>query len=120
MAKRKKSVKHSSPMFDIPSGYKITSTNFAPPWEYKKNTTLEGEVIEIKDVKKGGKIKKDTRIMTVRNGSGDPVAVWESSALRVLFDQAEEGSEVFIKYHGEKKVKGQKNPMHDFVAAIKD
>lgn len=120
MKKSKSKVKHSAPMFDIPEGYKITSTNFAAPWDYKKNNILEGEVVEIKEVKKGGKIKKDTRIMTVQNGSGEPVAVWESSALRVLFDQVEEGSEIFIKYRGERKVKGQKNPMHDFVAGIKD
>lgn len=121
MAKKSKKLsKQSSPMFDIPEGYSIISTNFAAPWQYKKNPVLEGEVVEIKDVKKGGKIKKDTQIMTVKPQDGEMVAVWKSAALNVLFDQVEAGSEIYIKYKGEKKVKGQKMPMHDFVAAIKD
>jgi len=57
--------------------------------------------------------------MTVKTDK-ETVAVWESAALRALFDEVEPGAEIFIQYKGEKKIKGQKNPMHDFVAGIKE
>lgn len=109
----------------LPAGFEAIQTggNFAPTWDMKKNPVIQGVVVGIKELKKGGKIKNDTRILTIKQANGEEVSVWESASIRAVFDTAQEHGvnkcEVAFAYAGEKKIKGQRNPMHDISGGIK-
>lgn len=108
----------------LPSGFEpMQSGDFAPTWDMKKNRTVQGVVVGIKELKKGGKIKNDTRILTIKQPDGTQISVWQSASIRAVFDTAEQlgvnKCEVAFAYMGERRIKGQRNPMHDIVGGIK-
>ena len=122
MAKQKQGSKKAGAI-PLPPGFRQTNRgNFPPVFAFNKvGTVLQGIVQGIKDVPKGKNVDKDTRIMYVANDStGEVNAVWQSAALTDLFDSAKKGDEVFIRYDGEVKVKGRRQPMHGFTAGIKE
>lgn len=105
---------------DLPAGYiAVQSGSFAPTHDFVAEPELEGVVTELKEVKKGGKIKNDTAVMTLDTAYG-PKSVWRAAQLTVLFD-AENiiGKTVYIRYDGDKKIPGQKNPMHLYTCGYK-
>lgn len=115
-----KLVRPSGKGFKPPAGFKQMeiSGNFAPTHDFQVEANIQGRVVEIKTVPKGGLIKKDTRIMVVRTDKGDR-SVWESTALIGLFDTVKKGKTVLIHYTGEIKVKGRRQTMHGFEVFIK-
>lgn len=107
----------------LPAGFKQITGDFAPKWDFKKNPELQGTVFEIKAVagkRKGKNKRKDSRVMTIADSNGEIHAVWHSAGLNGLFDTAEKGSEVYIRYVGLKKIAGKPQPMKEFVTAMKE
>lgn len=107
----------------IPAGFKrVLTGNFPDVFDFRTTATLQGTVSEIKNVQtKRGKKMVESRIMYVADKDGALYGVWESAALAGLFNELgknPKGRKVWIHYKGEKKIKGQANPMHDFETAI--
>lgn len=119
MAKAKERV---FPNVQLPSGFKqVSSGNFPPNHDFKKNPILQGEVQDIKTVAvKIGRKPKDTRLMIVSDDDGVLSSVWESAALEGLFEAAKKGDEIFIQFTGMIAIKGRQQPMKGFVAGIKE
>lgn len=115
-----KFVKPSGKGFKPPAGFKQMeiSGNFAPTHDFDVEPTIEGKMVELRHVPKGGAIKNDTRIMVVRTNKGDR-SVWESAQLTGLFDTLKKGKTVIIHHAGRQKVKGRKSQMHLFEVFIK-
>lgn len=119
-------------MFEVPSGYKIVSNaGFAPSHDFEKEPTLQGSIVRIDErtFKEGTKNEYTARVATIEKDDGKTVAVWESTALRSLFDSCYEGSgkkrkfvaqDVIIHFEGLLKIKGQAQPMKNFVYAVKE
>lgn len=104
----------------IPERYKIVqSGSFPDIYDFTKHNVLEGTVSQIKTVttRRGKKLDK-SRIAYIANTDGEVFGVWESAALREFMGQIKKGDEVFIRFNGLKKIKGQKNPMKDFTTGI--
>lgn len=116
MAKRKS----KADAIPLPPGFRQASRgNFPASWDYRRNRTLQGIVREIRDVPKGKNVDKDTQVMSVvQPETGEILAVWKSAALAGLFDEVKKGDSVFIRYDGEVKVKGRRQPMHGFTAGV--
>lgn len=108
---KKQSPKRGAPAVDveIPDGFSAVSGVNTPAWDFSKDATLQAHVLSKKEVKKGGKILSDTRVLVVKTSDGDLHAVWESALLGDLFDQAEAGDEVYMQFVGTEpsKKKGQ-------------
>lgn len=129
MKKSAKSPKAKNAKFQIPKGYTVcASGGMTSAIDWDKTPIVEGEVVEIKTIpeKKGkdkkGKtvvLRKETRLMIVKKESGEEVAVWEKKDLENLFDQVEEGNEVYIAHTGMLKIPGRTQPMHQFTSAFK-
>lgn len=103
----------------IPEGYEVIAGSFGTKWDYEQMPILEGIVTrkDTLDVGKG-RNKRAADVMEVENVQGK-FSIWKSAALGAFFDKAQIGDSVAIAYLGEKKVAGQRNPMHDFSAGIK-
>lgn len=127
MAVAKKAVKKPSApaqsnrvRIELPSGYEvIAGSGGGLPWDMKKLRILEGTVVLVKDIPKVGKMKKDTQLMEVKTDDGKVYTIWRSASIAALFEQADEGDEVAFAYNGEKKIPGQRNPMHDITGGIR-
>jgi uncharacterized protein YdeI (YjbR/CyaY-like superfamily) len=103
-----------------PKGMTIqNSGDFAPVHEFKKKGEIfEGVVKSVKDVEKGGNIRKATRTCEVITKDGI-FSLWEKTALKGMFDQAtkKKNLKIWIHFKGMKKVKGRKQPMYDLEVA---
>lgn len=107
------------PLDKLPPGFKVVAQKgFGTVHDFEAQKVLTGKVLEVRDIPKGGKIKKDTRIMTVQTSDGLR-SVWEKAALRELFDTVKKGKEIYIRHDGTKKIPGQKSPMNLFTVAMK-
>lgn len=117
----KKAKERVFPKSAIPEGFRrVESGNFPPLHDFKKQAELIGECNAIKTIKtqKRGKVA-ETRIMYVAdNDTGELVSVWESAALEGLFDEAQPGMQVWIKFTGLIKIKGRQMPMKGFESAV--
>lgn len=122
---KKAAAKKGAPSVEsaIPEGFTAVSGVNTPAWDFENNDTIQGEVLSIKAVRKGGKILSDTRVMTVKeNSSGNVFAVWEAALLGDLFDVAKPGKEIFIRYDGvdtSKAPKKGQSPTKLFTTGIK-
>lgn len=104
----------------LPKGFKAIS-GFGGSWQFKTEKTLVGSVVGFKTIDSQykddrGKPKKQ-RIATIRRADGTEVSVFESGALRPLFD-LKRGTKVAIIFKGLKKIKGRKQPMKDFEIGV--
>lgn len=105
----KKSASKSS---SLPAGYKALDAR-APNWEFEKNKEISGTRGPAREVKfdEGTKRERVSRVMTVDDAKLGRVTVWESAALRALFNETEDGDEVFVRFTGYGKAKkGQNAP----------
>lgn len=84
----------------LPAGYKVVSR--APNWDVDKHPVVEGERGEAKSVtmKEGTKDEYTVRTFILQDEEQGAVTIWESTGLRDLFDQSEEGDTVRIEFLG--------------------
>jgi hypothetical protein len=105
----------------LPDGYKVIGR--APNWDAEKHPTLEGVRGETKEVtlNAGTKDEQDVNCVVVVSDEIGAVTVWESTGLRDLFEQTEDGDTVRIEYLGTipAKKKGH-NPMRTYSCAVKE
>lgn len=117
---KKKVAKKAKPI-SLPNGYKVIGRS--PNWDVDKNPVIEGERSETREVvfNEGKRDERTVRCFIVTDQELGAVTVWESTGLRDLFDQTEEGNTVRIEYLGvsETHRKGQQ-PMKLFNCAMKD
>lgn len=101
----------------LPEGYQDLSGG-GQEWEPVQNDKLVGTCLRVKEIKKGtGKVKNDTRIMSVETENG-VFMVWESAMLRDLFDAVTPGDGVFIQFTGTEE-NGTDNPTKMFTVGLK-
>ena len=108
-----------------PKGFEVFDLNeggFAQSHDFDVEDTLEGELVELHHVPKGGKVKKETRVLDVKTKDGQLKALWESAQLKALFDRVEEIDDityVHIVFEGWQKVKGRRQEMRQFTVYTK-
>ena len=120
MAKRQTKKAATTKGASLPKGFKAIS-GFGGSWDFKKERVLIGNVVGFKTIDSQykddrGKPKKQ-RIATIRRADKTEVSVFESGALRPLFD-LKKGTKVAIVFRGLKKIKGRKQPMKDFEIGV--
>jgi|SRR5712671_3808514 len=106
----------------IPAQYThLGKGNFPPVFTFSKvGDVLEGFCQQVKSIpgkwkRKGEKKALENRIMYIaQKGTGEVFSVWESKALEDLFNTAQPGGGVFIRYDGPIVIKGRKEPMKGF------
>lgn len=118
--RKPRSAKGGGGGFKPPTGFKTMDVKgtYAPTHDFFAEPEIVGKVVEIRNVPKGGMIKKDTRIMVVRTDKGDR-SVWEAAGLTTAFDNIKKGKQVWISHHGTQKIKGRRQEMHVFTVAVK-
>lgn len=104
----------------LPKGFKAIA-GFGGFWDFKKEKVLVGVFVGFKTIDSQykddkGKPKKQ-RVATIRRADGSEVSVFESGALRPLFD-LKKNTKVAIAFRGLKKIKGRKQPMKDFEIGV--
>lgn len=119
MAKAKSKSKASSKKATLPNGYKSLSSR-APNWDFEKDTVIEGERGEVRDVTfdKGTKKERTVQVMTIDDAKKGKLTVWNSATLRPLFEETEEGDSVRVEYLGLAKAKKGQNPCKLFDVAV--
>ena len=113
-------VKQGATKTNVPKGMKIQALgDYSPQWDFKKNgSEINGVAKAVRDIKKGGAIKNDTRILEFMTDQGI-FSLWEKTALSGLFDEAKKkkGLKFYVCLQGMKKIRGRKMPMYDFLIA---
>lgn len=106
----------------VPAGFKITPlSEFASFHKFTKSeSSVQGKILQFKKIADKFKKGEKKNIMILEKEDGSVVSVSESAALRGLFDKDNIGKEVYIKYIGDIKIKGQKNAMKNFAVAFKE
>lgn len=119
-AKAKAKAKVSNNSNNLPAGYKMIGR--APSWDVDKNSVLEGERGSISSITfdKGTKKERDQRIMIVQDETLGAVTVWESSMLKDMFDQTNEGDTVRIEFLGYAEAKKGQQAAKLFSVAVKE
>lgn len=117
MPARKEKSQPKLPNVKLPAGFKIVAGNgFAKSFFFEKpGDEIQGTVKEVRDIKYEGKKRK---IMTLENEKG-VFSIWDSAQLTPLMENVEEGTEVYIRFDGVKKLKGKKT-LREFTTAVKD
>ena len=130
MARKKVKILKSSPVKNrklqpsvddsIPEGFTMPASAQVPNWDYEKKKVLQGDLVSVKVITKKKPRKgesKTTRLMIVREESGNLLQVWESASLHGLFDEVKKGNSLYIRFDGYgEKIKGRM-PMKMFTAA---
>jgi hypothetical protein len=105
----------------LPVGYKPIR-GFAERWDYDAQPAVEGEWGEVRtvEIKRGRKVEEG-RVCDLVQDDGVSLAIWESAGLRGLFEQAEPGQRVYIRYDGLGTIrKAGQNPPKRFTVGIAD
>lgn len=107
----------------VPDGFKATSSSFAPGWhpwqDDSQPSELTGEWGEERTVEvRRGRGTQEQRVCNLTTEDGETYAIWCSSGLAGLFDEAKEGDTVFIAYEGEGPAKKGQNPPRIFTTGI--
>lgn len=104
----------------LPKGF-TAITGGGDSWRPEKvGASLQGVLRNVKKVhmpKKGKMAARDVNIYTITTPTGD-VQVWESAGLRALAT-VKKGRQVFVQYVGKKVIGKGRNPMREFVVAVK-
>lgn len=106
----------------VPEGFKAISGAFAPTWAPNENEGQPGEITGIWGKERIVQIRRgrgmqDNRVCTIQTDN-EAYTIWCSAGLVPLFDSAEEGDEVYIRYDGLGKAKGKQNPPKLYTTAI--
>jgi hypothetical protein len=116
----KKQTKSKSKTPTLPNGYKVIGR--APNWNFEKDTIVEGERGETHEIimDKGKKSERVVRNFIMQEETVGAITIWESSMLKDLFDQTEEGETVRIEFLGYGDAKKGQNPPKLFSVAVKE
>ena len=116
----KKQTKGKSKTPTLPSGYKVIGR--APNWDFEKNPIIEGERGAEHEVPmdKGTKKERTVRNFIMQEETVGAITVWESSMLKQLFDETEEGDHIRIEFLGYGEAKKGQNPPKLFSCAVKE
>lgn len=122
---KKKTTKANAPEaseIKVPSGFKAVSGAFAPTWNPAENEDQPQEIVGIWGKERTVSIKRgrgvqEQRVVNIQTDD-DAWTVWCSVGLTSLFDEAEEGDEVYIRFDGLGQAKGRQNPPKLFTTAI--
>ena len=113
------------PASSLPPGMKAVNSGYAPSWRPETiGEQLHGVVsdpVKVVQVKNGRKTEDRRVFELTNNADGSRHAIWESAALKELFDivaDRGEGAEVFIQYDGLGKRKAGQNPPKLFTTAV--
>ena len=104
---------------DIPKGMKALSGSFAPTWQPEKvGDELRGTMGEPKTVTlQQGKKQVERRCVEIDTGN-EKFTVWESAGLKVMFDEVEPDSDVYIRFDGLGVAKRGQNAPKRFTVAV--
>lgn len=98
----------------LPKGFKPITGGKGSSWAYRDEPTLSGTLLKFGEVPSKYKKGETQRFAEIkRDGDGATITVWESAGTRPLFE-LKKGKRIAVAYLGEKKIKGRKQPMHDF------
>lgn len=105
---------------NLPKGYEAIG-GFSESWKPEKaGDSIEGTVSGFRDVEvTRGKKKEASRIMEIECKDGKTRSVWHSAGLNSLFERAEEGSQVYIRFEGMGKAKRGQNAPRLYTCGIK-
>ncbi len=115
-----KSRKSAGASSAVPKGFKQIDS-MAPTWDVDEMPELIGTWGKVKEIEVKPTNKNDDGKRTICNvtqDNGKTVAVWKSATLTGLFDEAEEGDRVFIRYDGLGKAKKGQNAPKLFTCGI--
>jgi hypothetical protein len=74
---------------------------FALAWDVDAMPVLQGTWGKVRTITvKRGKKMEDAKVCDVETEDGKRYTVWESAGLRALFENADEGTEVYIEFQG--------------------
>lgn len=110
----------------IPEGMEQIGAGYAPAWKPEEQKVIHGKVTgAVREVELTIRKKKQiTRCFEVtQKKTGERLTVWESAALKELFEHVVgtgEGPEVWIRYDGVGKKKSGQNAPKLFTVAIKE
>lgn len=106
---------------NVPKGMKALSGSFAPTWDPEKVPELNGTFGTIKEVPlKQGNKTVERRCTEFTTKDGDRYTVWESAGLKVMFDEVEPGTGVYIRFDGYGQAKKGQNAPKLFTVATDD
>ena len=106
---------------NLPKGFKAIQ-GFSKSHDFDENPVLQGIWGEVREIEVKPTNKNDDgkrTVVEVTPANGIPVTVWRSAGLAGLFDQAEEGDEVYIEFTGMGKAKKGQSAPRLFVTGIK-
>lgn len=106
----------------LPKGFKAIS-GLGSTWDFEKEPCIEGKIVTFGEVQSRYKDPETKKFKMQKNCTIElkdksTRTVWESAALRSLFDQ-KEGAQVAIVFLGRKKLEGRKEPMKNFLVGVK-
>jgi len=98
----------------LPEGFQPIGS-YAPSWNYAEEPLLQGVILEFSETiqtrQEGKKTKKvKVKTATIQRKNGSIVKVWESTTMRPLWENFEEGDAVAIAYQGLGQKKKGMNP----------
>ena len=91
----------------------IMSSSFADTWDPNPGDAIRGIWAAVREVElQQGRETVTRRVATIHVPDGEDVALWESANLRGLFEKAQVGQEIWIRFdgHGESNKKGYAPP----------
>jgi hypothetical protein len=102
----------------LPSGYKVIGR--APNWDFEKNPVVVGERgAEHKVVMdKGTKKERTVRNFILQEETLGAITIWESSMLKQMFDETDEGHNIRIEFLGYGEAKKNQNAPKLFSCAV--
>lgn len=104
----------------LPSGFKVIGR--APNWDFEKYPVVVGERGPEHEVimDKGTKKERTVRNFILQEETLGAVTIWESSMLKQMFDETEEGNNIRIEFLGFGEAKKGQNAPKLFSCAMKD
>lgn len=94
----------------LPEGYKVIER--APNWDHEANPIINGVRSEAKELTfgRGTSNEYDAECFVVTDKDIGDVAVWKSGGLAALFEETNEGDEVYIEFLGYGEAKDDQSP----------
>jgi hypothetical protein len=121
LAAKPKSVRSTGRTINLPDGYKVIER--APNWDVDVDPVIQGVRGEASELTfgRGTKNEYDAECFVVTDPKLGERAVWRSSGLAQLFEETEQGDEVYIEFRGYGEPKNaDDSPPKLFRCAVKE